>query len=357
MERSRHEPATLNWTPVERIHAKKTKSLRVLARTGALDPMRDLRGVRFTGADFSGWDLRRVDLSGADLRGTTLAKAKLDATTLLNGAVIDKADLEAVQAAAGRFPRPESLRAGTTICDAPWAPQMVYVPPGVFEVGISDSEREGLPQGRREDTQMVVRTQIGHGFWLGRYPVTVGEYQAFVEATGNSGSSGWSKSKFQKLNRDRHPVVEVSWDDAVAYSRWLTMETGHRYWLPTGVEWEYACRAGTRTSRYWGDEWGQGDLYAHVVGNGTRCVGELSPNAWGLHDTLGNVWEWTQDAYPWGLAGQPPDRSAVGARVLLQALRGGSWRDYTRGASAGFRLWLDARDRGVDVGFRVARGS
>ncbi len=136
-----------------------------------------------------------------------------------------------------------------------------------------------------------------------------------------------------KWGRGNRPVVNVTWDDATAYAQWLSAVTGESYRLPSEAEWEYAARAGTETAYSWGDELGTNK--ANCDGCGSRWdddeetapVGSFAPNAWGLHDMHGNVWEWTGNCWNEGYAGAPADGSAwtdghCGRRVV----RGGSYQ-------------------------------
>jgi len=162
------------------------------------------------------------------------------------------------------------------------------------------------------------------GFWMGRTPVTVAAYRRFAEA----GKHDMPKGQ----NGDDHPVVSVSWNDAVAYCKWA----GGR--LPTEAEWEHAALAGSSVDPY-------GPLdevawYGANCGGMTHPVGQKKPNAWGLYDTFGNVWEWCADHY----------QAVSGER----ALRGGSWYNLELVLVA-FRGTLQPAERDDDIGFRCAR--
>ena len=180
--------------------------------------------------------------------------------------------------------------------------------------------------------EMVVLS--GGGLAMGRYEVTVGEYRAFVSATGGTGNDEWrDHDRFPQT--DRHPVVYVSWDDARAYVGWLSRTTGATYRLPTEAEWERAA-AGSPT--------GCGNrLEAWVDGSGagTCEVGTNGTNAAGLSDMVGNVWEWTSDCW----------EGDCGRRVL----RGGSWVVDAEFLRLGARLRDATAVRGISVGFRVSR--
>jgi formylglycine-generating enzyme required for sulfatase activity len=228
------------------------------------------------------------------------------------------------------------------------APDMVLIPPGMFIMGIPESESK---RERTEDHDKYAQPRhevtITRPFLLGRFPVTVGEYAVFVRETGRP----WQKPDFPQT--DRHPAVNVLWGDAAAYIAWLSDRTGDNYRLPSEAEWEYACRAGTTTARYWGDEFDP--KQANFNGMGTTEVGVFPPNPWGLYDTLGNILEWVGDRWHESYEGAPNDGNAWTAGDLAaHVLRGGSWfgdqglyrAGYREGVYDAFRPW---------AGFRLAR--
>ena len=184
-------------------------------------------------------------------------------------------------------------------------------------------------------------------FAIGKYEVTFAEYDRYLYAQGIKernfpSDQGWG--------RERRPVINVSWDDAVAYARWLSKQTGKRYRLPTEAEWEYAARGGTTSTWFWSDDVSQACTYANVFDRGheaelksryritwesapceddyaeTAPVGSFKANAFGVHDTAGNVWEWVEDCYHETYEGAPLDGSAWNDDGCnLRVLRGGSW--------------------------------
>ena len=189
----------------------------------------------------------------------------------------------------------------------------VWIEPGTFHMGTPYSEADALLS-----EVPVHEVEISRGFWLGKYEVTVGQFRRFVEATEyDAGDRCWTYENDDVEERsghdwsspgyaqsDDHPVVCMSWEDVSAYASWLSSETGVLHRLPTEAEWEYACRAGTTTRWSFGDDESQLTHYAWYGDNACdmgecygHAVGRKLPNAWGLHDMHGNVWEWVQDWY------------------------------------------------------------
>jgi formylglycine-generating enzyme required for sulfatase activity len=234
-------------------------------------------------------------------------------------------------------------------------PEMVLIPAGRFLMGVpeAESKREGT-----SELDIAARPQhevtISRPFWLGKYPVTRGEYAVFAAETGRSGES-WSTLRFSQ--DDRHPVVNVSFEDAVAYVAWLNEKTGQTYRLPSEAELEYAARAGTTTARYWGKDAGRPGEHAHFgSGEGTCSVGSFKPNGFGLHDMLGNVWEWTADNWHADYTGAPSDGSAwTAGGAASRVVRGGSWVNDAHVVRAAYRLQYDPAYRNGILGFRFAR--
>ena len=164
--------------------------------------------------------------------------------------------------------------------------------------------------------------------------------------------------------RGTRPVVNVSWEDANAYTAWLSKQTGHRYRLPTEAEWEYAARGGTLEATYnddldvtdcsWSDVLNPIGWYCGNSDNTTHPVGELRANAYGLYDVLGNVWEWCHDwyaEYPAGSVEDPWGPSAGSDRVV----RGGSWNSLARSTRAAYRVRFSPDSRYANIGFRPSR--
>ena len=246
------------------------------------------------------------------------------------------------------------------LSDGSPGPEMVKIPAGGFLMGSPVSEK-----GRYDDeTPRTVR--IEKAFAIGKYEVTFQDYDRFA-------ASGRPRPNDHGWGRDRRPVINVSWKDAAAYADWLSKQTGARYRLPTEAEWEYAARAGVATSRYWGDDPNQGCAYANAadldgkqifVGwtvmncqDGqvyTAPVGSYRGNDFGLHDTLGNVMEWTCSLYdPENPAPVQQCQEAAGDQQFV--VRGGAWNDAPRNV----RLADRHRDRpdfqDYSLGFRLVR--
>ena len=242
----------------------------------------------------------------------------------------------------------------------PLGMEFVRVPAGEFQMGSEKGSADEKP---------VHRVRIAKAFYMQAHEVTNGQYRMF--------RSGHNSKEYKgaTLNGDRQPVGDVSWKDAVAFCEWLTRRdgaAGARYRLPTEAEWEYACRAGSRTQYYFGDR--DADLHkcgnyadknasilwadkAHNDGHAvTAPVGSYLPNAFGLYDMSGNVWEWCQSlkkAYPYSPSDGREDLSAGGSRVL----RSGSWFFTAVNCRSADRLDGDPSCTDSLNGFRVAVSS
>jgi len=220
-------------------------------------------------------------------------------------------------------------------------PEMVVVPAGEFTMGSNDHDSEKPPH----------KVTIRAPFAVGRFAVTFAEWDA-ADLPHKPGDQG--------MGRGQRPAINVSWEDAKAYASWLSQKTGKEHRLLSEAEWEYCCRAGTTTKYAFGDsithqqvqfsegEWGSA--------NQTVEVGKFPPNAWGLYDTHGNVWEWCEDNWHADYKGAPQDGSVwQGGDASLRVLRGGPWSgdsDDPRSADR-FRIRPDFRDG--NIGFRLSR--
>ena len=252
-------------------------------------------------------------------------------------------------------------------------PELVLIPTGRFQMGSPEAERlqavhEGAQKAWTEREVPQRWVGIEQAIAMGRFPVTVGEWRAFVSATGwqANGEVNWAAPGFRQF--DAHPVVGVTWHDAQRYVRWLGDQTGQTYRLPSEAEWEYACRAGTRTAFSVGETIGPDQ--ANYDGNftynggakgpyrqGTTPAGEFPANPWGLFDMHGNVWEWVQDVVHDNYAGAPLTGRAweEGGDQSRRVLRGGSWMYHPRYLRSALRNGFASTLSNDIVGFRVVR--
>jgi formylglycine-generating enzyme required for sulfatase activity len=231
--------------------------------------------------------------------------------------------------------------------------KLVLIPKGTFMMGSPETEK-----GRQEnETQHEVT--ISKDYYLGVYEVTQAQYQQ-VMTTNPSYFQG------EKIKGDSspHPVEQVSWNDAVEFGKRLSelpeeKKAGRVYRLPTEAEWEYACRAGSKTAYSFGESSQSLGDYAWFNGNynfPTHPVGQKKPNAWGLYDVHGNVFEWCSDRlgeYPKGAVSDPAGPEEGSPRVI----RGGSWQYEAANCRSADRDRDDPSIRVSDLGFRVALSS
>lgn len=227
---------------------------------------------------------------------------------------------------------------------------MVQIPADEFDMG-SPSDEEG-----RTNAEGPQRTVTVSSFFMGRFPVTQAQYQAVM---------GENPSRFQS-NGDNRPVERVSWRDAVAFCNKLSELTGRDYRLPSEAEWEYACRAGTQTLFYFGEM--ITTKVANYKGNYTYGlgpkgsyrqqtidVGSFPPNAFGLYDMHGNVWEWCADHWHENYERAPTDSTAwlSSDESSSRIFRGGSWYSDPRHCRSAFRSRNAPDLRSFGLGFRV----
>jgi sulfatase modifying factor 1 len=279
---------------------------------------------------------------------------------------------------------------GAQFRDCAWdCPEMIVIPAGTFAMGTTRLDIE--PDGREGPIHLVT---LKKPFAIGVYDVTRDEYAIFVRATGRAAAKGcnvidsegrwimdperdWRHPGFKQTGHD--PVVCVSWEDAQGYIGWLNGKVNFNrsvdgpYRLPSESEWEYAARAGSTTLYYWGDvasheraNYGLEHCYpCGVAKQGrdrwyfTSPVGAFPPDAFGLYDALGNVWQWTADCMHYGFTGAPDDGSPWVADISdachNRVLRGGSWLDPAILLSIFVRNPWGPNDRNYANGFRVAR--
>jgi formylglycine-generating enzyme required for sulfatase activity len=228
--------------------------------------------------------------------------------------------------------------------------KLALVPAGEFSMG---SPRSDKMAERDEKPQHKVR--ITRPYYLGVYPVTQRQYARLMDA---------DPSRFK--GDPNRPVEQVTWHDAQEFCERLSAlpkekSAGQLYRLPTEAEWEHACRSGTTTPWFFGDDEKSLGEYAWFRGNSggrTHPVGQKKPNAWGLFDMLGNVWEWCQDWFDWRYYGKSlPDDPTGPARGSSRAGRGGSWNLSAWGCRSAYRGNLDPGIRYPHLGFRVVRAA
>ena len=246
-----------------------------------------------------------------------------------------------------------------TFKDCDVCPEMVVIPAGQFTMG-SPADEEGRYD--REGPQH--RVAIRQPFAAGTHEIMFREWDACVADGGCNGyrpdDEGWGRG-------DR-PVISVSWDHAQTYLSWLSRKSGAEYRLLSEAEWEYAARAGTTTPFHFGatidTDQANYDGHYYTYGDGrkgvdrrkTVPVGSFPPNAFGLHDMHGNVWEWVEDCWHDSYAGAPGDGDAwTAGECGRRVIRGGSFDVTPNYVRAAYRGWGGTIGRDYDGGFRVAR--
>ncbi len=314
--------------------------------------------------------------------------------------------------AAPPAPLPHAVPVWTNTLGMPF----VQIPAGRFRMG-SDEPVQALardfPQLERrrfeqlDDEAPVHTVRITQAFWLGQTEVTVGQFRRFLQASGyqpesvadGTGGYGynpaydpattargdafegrdprysWQNPGFAQS--DDHPVVNVTWYDAAALAAWLSATEGHRYRLPTEAEWEYACRAGTTTRWPHGDDpqalaphanvfdhaaapyWPRWQAQAVAGSDGhafTAPVAQYPANAFGVHDMVGNVWEWVSDWHADDAYARAPAADPQGpAKGSVKVRRGGSWHTWPLYARCAYRNWNVPQTRYTLVGIRLVR--
>ena len=257
---------------------------------------------------------------------------------------------------------------GTGFSDCADCPKMVVLPTGAFMMGATSRESGGVFLERPKH-----RVAIARQFAIGKYEVT------FAELDACTADKGCKRRPFdQGWGRGNRPVVNVSYSDAKLYVQWLSAKTGGDYRLPSEAEWEYAARAGSTTERYWGNDAARacafanvgdltgtasgvvaGEAQMHTCSDGFRTtapVGSFRANAYGLHDMIGNVWEWVADCWKNSYAGAPADGSAwMEGNCKLRIGRGGAYNSYQGYARAAARVPGPPNKFNRQLGFRVAK--
>lgn len=242
---------------------------------------------------------------------------------------------------------PRTLMFRDPIIDSVYGPDMVVIPAGSFAMGARSKQADD-----NEYPQHTVT--FSRAFALGRYEVTFEQYDLFARESGRPlpADEGWG--------RGNRPVINVSWEDANAYARWLATVTGQPYRLPSEAEWEYAARANSNSVFSWGDQPADGHAVCDGCGSEwdgrqSAPVGSLRANSWGLFDMAGNVGEWVADCYQPDYNQAPQDgQPALNPPCSSRVVRGGSWFDIPRLIRPAGRYRHPADATQNDWGFRVA---
>ena len=241
----------------------------------------------------------------------------------------------------------DQRKPGTVFRDCPQCPEMVALPPGIFIMGSPKGEKHERP------TRPV---RVTKPFAIGKYEVTFDEWAACVREIGCGaipGDHGWGQG--------RRPVINIDFEVAKQYIRWLEKKTKQVYRLPSESEWEYAARAGTTTEFPWGDALEPNrancrECGSEWSGEKTAPVGSFPPNPWGLHDFNGNVWEWTEDCWNPDHEGAARDtRPRLSGDCHFRVMRGGSWYYFGRLSRSSYRFKNATEVKSYNIGFRVVR--
>lgn len=280
---------------------------------------------------------------------------------------------------------------GQIIRDCRDCPPMVVIPAGTFVMGTIGDSPEASEHPAERDLPLIT---IARPFAIGQFELTRGEFAQFAAETDfvpksacrtwdAAGSrfvdrsvSDWRNAGFPPLAADAQPVTCVDWFDAHNFAVWLTKKTGHNYRLPSEAEWEYAAKAGSQTLRYWGDDPADGCDFANtfdqtgretypLAWEAAQCrdgaadlatVGHYRPNAFGLSDMIGNVWEWVEDCSSSSYIGRPKDaRAWVWEGCERRIQRGGSWMTAPARSRSAYHGDGKPGDRAVFFGFRLVR--
>ncbi len=243
-------------------------------------------------------------------------------------------------------PRQPGETFSDTLSSGGRGPEMVVIPAGRFRMGCVSG------QACLDDEFPVHDVTIPRAFAVSKYEVTFEDYDRYTYPN-RVADWGWG--------RGRRPVINVSWNDARDYVEWLSAQTGHAYRLLSEAEWEYMARAGSSTVYSWGNDIGSNRANCDGCGSQwdrsqTAPAGSFPPNAFGVHDMHGNVWEWVEDCWNGSYAGASPDGSAWrSGDCAVPVLRGGSWGSFPRGLRSAYRIRGTTGYGNDFVGFRVAR--
>ena len=229
-------------------------------------------------------------------------------------------------------------------------PELIVIPPGQFTMGSPSTE-----PGHNDDEAPQHGVTIAKPFAVSKFVVTFADWDACVSV------GGCPKISDSDMGRGNKPVINTTWEEAQQYATWLSRMTGRPYRLLTEAEWEYAARAGSATTYYWGDAVGKGNANCDGCGGKwdnqqTSPVASFKPNAFGLYDMAGNVWNWVQDCYHADYNGAPTDGSAwISGDCSRRVNRGGSWYSYSRPLRSAARVRGFPGNRDYGLGFRIGR--
>lgn len=258
-----------------------------------------------------------------------------------------------------------------------WEPEMILVEGSTFIMGCKDGRDSNCSDDEKPPHAVTVKD-----FYIGKYEVTLAQFKAFVDATAyqtdadkNGSSYIWTGSEWKDTkgvnwlcdvggsirpkSEYNHPVIHVSWNDAVAYAKWLAGKTGKKYRLPSEAEWEYAARGGDKSNGY--TYAGSNTIddvawYTTNAGGKTHSVGQKKANELGIYDMSGNVWEWVQDCYNDTYAGAPSNGTAwTSDECDRRVLRGGSWINFDLNCRVANRVRNLPDFRNDNLGFRLAQ--
>ena len=238
-------------------------------------------------------------------------------------------------------PFTDSLKSGGN------GPVMLQLPAGVFRMGNTSGLISADETPRHEVTVPA--------FAMSVYEITFADYDRFAKATRRKLPDSGGQ------DRATHPVTDVSWDDALGYVNWLSKQTGKKYRLPSEAEWEYAARAGQRTTYWWGSHKGTGNAHCFDCGSDlnvrrTAKIGSYKASPFGLHDTAGNVYEWVHDCYHRNYNGAPDDGSVwEGGDCSVRVVRGGSYASPASSMRVENRETFPSSKGQYNVGLRVVR--
>lgn len=250
------------------------------------------------------------------------------------------------QAQAAKRAREKRNKPGATYKDCSDCPQMVVIPEGSFKMGSNES-----------DNEQPIHTVTIKKFSMSTTEVTFDQWDACHRAKGCS-----HKPQDEGWGRANNPVINVNWNDANEYAKWISKKTGKKYRLPSEAEWEYAARAGSMTKYPWGNiincsqaRYGYFDDDCGTQ-ESTDPVMSHAANKYGLYDMHGNVWEWTQDCWNESYYGAPNNGSPwLKGACARRVLRGGSWLNKADDLRSACRNWNSASRRFYFLGFRLAQ--